>query len=371
MTYPEVAKAARDAGAGSSWRTSSCRCRSSRSPTKRGRDRAASRSTCCGSGFYREVPTSWLGPRPRGRMIEPDAGSCRRGRLHLVRRAGCSTTSRSLGQDRAWADPRRCPIRPRSTACLHHRGVAPCSKSDGVLLTRTKDAFDRLYAGSKRSTRIHSHRRASLRHRGRRTASNTSRAASRLYQQACSRRGAPDRPANPRLVRQAGSEAGAVEELTKAHWIVATNLSSRSSRRAAPRTIGLSEQAGPARDRFPRRAAPTMPPPPRILADKLSRIWGQQVLTLNQPGASDASSAKTASHRESPERRLHALHAGDLGVPGAAGRTRRRTEPAARIAARFRVDRLRAAAAAVHRRVAQVRHHQPAATHRTGEAEAR
>jgi tripartite-type tricarboxylate transporter receptor subunit TctC len=33
----------------------------------------------------------------------------------------------------------------------------------------------------------------------------------------------------------------------------------------------------------------------RILADKLSRIWGQQVLTLNQPGAGGGISAKVAS----------------------------------------------------------------------------
>jgi tripartite-type tricarboxylate transporter receptor subunit TctC len=33
----------------------------------------------------------------------------------------------------------------------------------------------------------------------------------------------------------------------------------------------------------------------RILADKLSRIWGQQVLTLNQPGAGGSISARVAS----------------------------------------------------------------------------
>jgi tripartite-type tricarboxylate transporter receptor subunit TctC len=33
----------------------------------------------------------------------------------------------------------------------------------------------------------------------------------------------------------------------------------------------------------------------RILADKLSRIWGQQVLTLNQPGASGGISARVAA----------------------------------------------------------------------------
>src|ERR1700704_3305245 len=33
----------------------------------------------------------------------------------------------------------------------------------------------------------------------------------------------------------------------------------------------------------------------RILADKLSQIWGQPVLTLNQPGAGGGISAKAAS----------------------------------------------------------------------------
>ncbi|AMN39431.1 hypothetical protein [Rhodoplanes sp. Z2-YC6860] len=33
----------------------------------------------------------------------------------------------------------------------------------------------------------------------------------------------------------------------------------------------------------------------RILADKLSQIWGQQVITVNQPGAGGGISAKAAS----------------------------------------------------------------------------
>src|SRR3954467_7360123 len=33
----------------------------------------------------------------------------------------------------------------------------------------------------------------------------------------------------------------------------------------------------------------------RILADKLSQIWGQQVLTLNQPGAGGGIAARVAS----------------------------------------------------------------------------
>src|SRR5476651_171122 len=37
----------------------------------------------------------------------------------------------------------------------------------------------------------------------------------------------------------------------------------------------------------------------RILADKLSRIWGQQVLTLNQPGAGGGISARVASQSPS------------------------------------------------------------------------
>src|ERR1700693_6307274 len=70
----------------------------------------------------------------------------------------------------------------------------------------------------------------------------------------------------------------------------------------------------------------------RTLADKLGKLWGQQVLILNQP-------------RARAPRRLHALSAGALGVPRRTGRSGRRAEPADRAAARFRDDRLRAAAA--------------------------
>src|SRR5436853_5368677 len=37
----------------------------------------------------------------------------------------------------------------------------------------------------------------------------------------------------------------------------------------------------------------------RILADKLSKIWGQSVLTLNQPGAGGGISARVASQSPS------------------------------------------------------------------------
>ena len=72
----------------------------------------------------------------------------------------------------------------------------------------------------------------------------------------------------------------------------------------------------------------------RILADKLSQIWGQQVVTLNQPGAGGGISAKAAS--QSPNDGYTLYHAVDVAVPGTAGRARRCAEHADRTAARLR-----------------------------------
>ena len=58
----------------------------------------------------------------------------------------------------------------------------------------------------------------------------------------------------------------------------------------------------------------------RILADKLSHIWGQQVLTVNQPGAGGGISAKTAS-QSTPDGYTLYLPATSpfLILPGASG----------------------------------------------------
>ena len=58
----------------------------------------------------------------------------------------------------------------------------------------------------------------------------------------------------------------------------------------------------------------------RIIADKLSRIWGQQVLTLNQPGAGGGISAKVASQSPNDGYTLYMPATSPfLALPGAPG----------------------------------------------------
>ena len=58
----------------------------------------------------------------------------------------------------------------------------------------------------------------------------------------------------------------------------------------------------------------------RIVADKLGKIWGQQVIIVNQPGAGGGISARVAA--SAARRRLYLLHRRRFGVPGAARRDR-------------------------------------------------
>ena len=58
----------------------------------------------------------------------------------------------------------------------------------------------------------------------------------------------------------------------------------------------------------------------RILADKLSHIWGQQVLTINQPGAGGGISAKAASQSPNDGYTLYLPATSPfLTLPGASG----------------------------------------------------
>jgi tripartite-type tricarboxylate transporter receptor subunit TctC len=58
----------------------------------------------------------------------------------------------------------------------------------------------------------------------------------------------------------------------------------------------------------------------RILADKLSQIWGQQVLTVNQPGAGGGISAKAASQSPNDGYTLYLPATSPfLSLPGASG----------------------------------------------------
>src|SRR6266436_2919451 len=54
----------------------------------------------------------------------------------------------------------------------------------------------------------------------------------------------------------------------------------------------------------------------RIVADRLSQMWGRQVLALNHPGAGGAVAARTPGRCRA--RRLHALHARLVRVRDAA-----------------------------------------------------
>ena len=92
----------------------------------------------------------------------------------------------------------------------------------------------------------------------------------------------------------------------------------------------------------------------RILADKLSQIWGQQVLTLNQPGAGGGISAKVASQSPNDGYTLYLPATSPfLTLPGAPGVA---PNLPIELPRDFAADRLHAAAAALHRRLAQVRH---------------
>src|SRR5215470_4377040 len=58
----------------------------------------------------------------------------------------------------------------------------------------------------------------------------------------------------------------------------------------------------------------------RILADKLSRMWNQQVLTLNQPGAGGGISAKVAAQSPADGYTLYLPATSPfLALPGAPG----------------------------------------------------
>src|ERR1700704_781656 len=72
----------------------------------------------------------------------------------------------------------------------------------------------------------------------------------------------------------------------------------------------------------------------RVLGDRLSKVWNQPVVTLNQPGAGAG-------------RQLHALHAVDLGVLGLARRAWGCAQHAGRTAARLRIDLVHRGAAAL------------------------
>ena len=134
-----------------------------------------------------------------------------------------------------------------------------------------------------------------------------------------------------------------------------------------PRAIGLSEQAGADHHRFRRRQRQRR---------HRAHPRRQAVAHLGPAGSHHQPAGRRRRHLGQgriavAERRLHALHPRHLAIPDLEGNVRRGAEPAAGTAARLRRDRLHAAAAAVHRRLAQVRHQQHRRRHQARQGEAR
>ncbi len=194
-TYPEVAAAARDAG----WEFMAHAY--VQMPIQQIEDQRAviRQSIEVIERFTGKKPTGWLGPG-RGQTFET---------LDHVGEAaspgsatGCSTTSRlwvKTAHGPILSMPYSAEINDITLMVSHHH------ESD-VLLSRTRDAFDRLYAGIRGVDPHPGDRRAPLRDR-RRPPHQIFRGALRLHQPP--RRRALDRAADLRLVRGAGAEAGA------------------------------------------------------------------------------------------------------------------------------------------------------------------
>src|SRR5262245_23961634 len=110
------------------------------------------------------------------------------------------------------------------------------------------------------------------------------------------RDGREDRVAPRNLSRAERAARQCREGRMKAHWIATTVLflsfatdgvRAQSDYPSKPVRIVVDSAAGSANDATA-----------RIIADRLSRIWNQQVLTLNQPGAGGSISTRVAA--ESP-----------------------------------------------------------------------
>src|SRR5262249_18527407 len=142
------------------------------------------------------------------------------------------------------------------------------------------------------------------------------RAALRLHQQA-PRRGALHRPADRRLVRETGAEAEGVIRM-KTIWLTLASLivslaageaHAQSDYPSKPVRIINDSAAGSANDFTA-----------RVLADALGKIWNQQVVTLNQPGAGGAISAKVAAQSPNDGYTLYIPATSPfLAMPGASG----------------------------------------------------
>jgi len=106
----------------------------------------------------------------------------------------------------------------------------------------------------------------------------------------------------------------------------------------------------------------------RIIADKLGRMWNQQVVTLNQPGAGGGISAKVASQSPNDGYTLYLPATSPfLALPGAPG-----VAPNLPIELpRLRRHLTRPGATVVHRRVAQVRHQHHRRRNQDGQGKAR
>ena len=193
-TYPEVAAAARDAG----WEFMAHAY--VQMPIQQIEDqRAVIRQSCdVIEKFTGKRPTGWLGPG-RGQTFDT---------LDYVTECGLTWFGDWILDDQPlWVKTKHGPILavPYSAEINDITLMISHHHESDVLLKRTIDAFDRLYAESADVDARHGDRRAPLRHR-RRAPHQIFRRAIRLHQPP--RRGALDRAADLRLVRWSG--AGAV-----------------------------------------------------------------------------------------------------------------------------------------------------------------
>ena len=111
----------------------------------------------------------------------------------------------------------------------------------------------------------------------------------------------------------------------------------------------------------PRPAAPTTPPR-ALLGDRLSKIWNQQVITLNQPGAGGGISARVAAQSPNDGYTLYLPSTSAfLALPGGPGVA---PNMPVELPRDFDSISLHPGAAALHRRLAQVRHQHHRRRHR-------
>ena len=226
-TYPEVAKAARDAN----WEFMAHSY--VQMPIQQIEDQRAvmRQSIDIIRAFTGKTPTGWLGP---GRGQTHDT-------LDYATECGFSWFGDWVLDDQPfWVKTAHGPILsvPYSAEINDITLMVSHHHESDVLLKRTADAFDRLYEEVGRVGARAGDRRASIRDR-RRAPHQVFRGALRLHQQA-RRRGALDRPADPRLVRRAGAAP-----LARMSAAISGILAALKAARMSPSLIQATNQGSP------------------------------------------------------------------------------------------------------------------------------